>query len=135
MQRGKDKVMDEHRRLMTTPRGVDIDITSRCNLRCLYCFHRTSPADTRSELNADQWDTFLKECGNASVMSVTIGGGEPFIREDLPDIIASVVKNRMRFSILSNGGLITPDIASYIRSTGRCDYVQVSVGRIMPKGA
>lgn len=132
MQKPKGQAMADYRRLMNSPRVVDIDITSRCNLRCLYCFHLTSPADTRSELRADQWDAFLEECGDASVMSVTIGGGEPFIREDLPDIIASVVKNRMRFSILSNGGLITPDIASYIRSTGRCDYVQISVDGSTP---
>ena len=114
-------------RLMRTPKRVDIDITSRCNLRCRYCFHRTSPADTANELPAEEWVSFLEECGRAAVWNITIGGGEPFIRKDLPIILDAIVQNRMRFSILSNGGLITPDIAAFIASTGRCDSVQISV--------
>jgi len=60
-------------------------------------------------------------------MDVCIGGGEPFIRDDLLEIIDAVVENRMRFSILSNGGLIRTEHAEYIASTGRCNHVQISV--------
>jgi len=125
--------MGEERRLMRSPKSMDLDITSRCNLRCKYCFQRTSPTDTRTELPAEEWAAFCKELGDCSVMSVCIGGGEPFIREDLPEIIDAVVENRMRFSILSNGGLIGPEIAGYIASTGRCDHVQVSVDGSCPE--
>jgi SynChlorMet cassette radical SAM/SPASM protein ScmE len=60
-------------------------------------------------------------------MSVTIQGGEPFIRNDLPALLDGIVQNRMRFSILSNGTLVDDKIAAFIASTGRCDNVQVSV--------
>jgi len=60
-------------------------------------------------------------------MDVTIEGGEPFIRGDLKDIIEGIVKNRMRFSILSNGTLVNDEIAAFIASTGRCNHVQVSI--------
>ncbi len=125
--------MTENRRLMKTPKSVDLDITSRCNLRCKYCYHRTSPADTTTELPLDSWVSFIEELGNNAVMEVTIGGGEPFIRKDLSEIIDVVVKNRMRFSILSNGGLITPEVASHIASTHRCNHVQVSVDGSSPE--
>jgi len=117
---------------MNTPKSVDIDVTSRCNLKCLYCSHRTSAADTRNERSTAEWTKFIEECGKAAVMSITIGGGEPFIREDLAEIIHAIVKNRMRFSILSNGGLITPEIASYIKSTRRCNHVQISIDGSCP---
>jgi len=42
------------------------------------------------------------------------------------------VRNRMRFSLLSNGSLIDDDIAGLIASTGRCDYVQVSLDGSRP---
>jgi len=119
--------MTENRRVMKTPKSIDIDITSRCNLKCKYCFHRTSPADTGGEIPASGWRTFFEECGNAGIMDLTIGGGEPFIKEDLREIIEGVVANKMRFAILSNGGLITSEISKFIASTGRCNYVQVSV--------
>jgi SynChlorMet cassette radical SAM/SPASM protein ScmE len=61
------------------------------------------------------------------VMNVTLSGGEPFYRKDLREIIASIVENRMRFAILSNGTLIEPEMASFLASTGRCNHVQVSI--------
>jgi SynChlorMet cassette radical SAM/SPASM protein ScmE len=60
-------------------------------------------------------------------MDVTLQGGEPFCRPDLAEIITGIVKNRMRFSILTNGTLITKKLANRIASTGRCDMIQVSI--------
>lgn len=125
--------MVEPRRLMQSPKTMDLDITSRCNLKCKYCYQRTSPTDTKTELPTGEWAAFCRELGDCAVMSVCIGGGEPFIRDDLLEIIDAVVENRMRFSILSNGGLIRPEHADYIASTGRCDYVQISVDGSRPE--
>jgi len=49
------------------------------------------------------------------------------MREDLPALLESVVRNRMRFTLLSNGGLIDDRTASFIAGTGRCDQVQISM--------
>lgn len=113
-------------RLMRTPKSVDIDITDRCNLRCQYCYFYTSPADIKQDLPRDEWLRFFEELNGCAVTEVCLAGGEPFIREDLPDIIRGIVRNRMRFSILSNGTLITDDLAAFLASTGRCNFVQVS---------
>jgi SynChlorMet cassette radical SAM/SPASM protein ScmE len=113
--------------VMRTPRTVDIELTARCNLRCRYCYFFNNPAVEYRDLPTDEWLDFFEELGTLGVMNVSLAGGEPFIREDLPALIEGIVRNRMRFSILSNGGLIDDDIAAFIASTGRCDYVQVSV--------
>jgi SynChlorMet cassette radical SAM/SPASM protein ScmE len=60
-------------------------------------------------------------------MDVILAGGEPFIREDLPQLLEGIVKNRMRFAILSNGTLIDNKIAAFIAATGRCNYIQISI--------
>jgi SynChlorMet cassette radical SAM/SPASM protein ScmE len=112
---------------MRTPRSVDLEITSRCNLRCRYCYFFENPAVTYNELNTGEWLRFIAELGDCKVMKVCLAGGEPFIREDLAQLIEAIVKNRMRFSILSNGTLINDDIAEFIANTKRCDFVQVSV--------
>jgi SynChlorMet cassette radical SAM/SPASM protein ScmE len=112
---------------MRTPRSVDLEITSRCNLRCQYCYFFDNPDVTYQDLNTGEWLKFIDELGQCSVMDVCLAGGEPFIREDLPELINAIVKNRMRFSILSNGTLINDDIAKFITSTKRCDYIQISV--------
>jgi len=114
-------------KLINTPRSVDIDITNECNLRCKYCYHFTGPGDVQEDVPTDEWLHFFEELGRCAVMDVYLGGGEPFFREDLKELIDGVIKNRMRFKLLSNGTLITDEIASYIASTRRCDSIQVSI--------
>jgi SynChlorMet cassette radical SAM/SPASM protein ScmE len=113
--------------LMRTPRSLDIEITARCNLRCRYCYFFNNPAVDYRELPTDEWLQFFAELGSLGVMTVTLAGGEPFIRDDLPILLEGLVRNRMRFTLLSNGTLIDDDIAAFIAGTGRCDHVQVSV--------
>lgn len=121
-------------KLMKTPKSLGLAITNRCNLRCTYCSHFSSPAETtHQDLPKEEWLTFFEELNRCAVMEVTLEGGEAFIRKDLKDIIEGVVKNRMRFDILSNGTLITDEMAAYIASTGRCNSVQVSIDGSCPE--
>ena len=76
---------------------------------------------------------FFEELGQCAVMDVTLQGGEPFIRKDLPSLIEGIVENRMRFSILSNGTLVDDEIAAFIADTNRCDTVQISVDGSRPE--
>jgi SynChlorMet cassette radical SAM/SPASM protein ScmE len=120
-------------RLMRTPNKVDIAITNRCNLRCRYCYHFESAGDVEGDLSTVAWLQFFEELNRCAVTEVTLAGGEPFIRGDLKEIISGIVRNRMRFQILSNGTLIDDEIASFIASTKRCNYVQVSIDGSMPE--
>ena len=92
---------------MKTPKKMDIAITNRCNLRCRYCYHFESTGDAAEDLPLEEWLRFFGELNRCAVMNLTLAGGEPFIREDLKEFIDGIVKNRMRFSLLSNGTLIT----------------------------
>jgi SynChlorMet cassette radical SAM/SPASM protein ScmE len=112
---------------MRTPRKLDIDITARCNLRCRYCYFFNNPAVEYRDLPTEEWLKFFDELGGLGVMDVTLAGGEPFIREDLITLLEGLVRNRMRFTLLSNGALIDDGMAAFIARTGRCDCVQISV--------
>jgi SynChlorMet cassette radical SAM/SPASM protein ScmE len=119
-------------KLMNTPKSVDISITNRCNLRCKYCYHFESDDDVDCDLPTDAWLSFFEELSRLAVLDVCLAGGEPFMREDMKELIEGVVKNRMRFKILTNGTLITDDMAAFIASTRRCDTVQVSIDGSTP---
>lgn len=119
--------------LMRTPRTVDVELTAACNLRCTYCYFFDNPEVTYRDLPTETWLRFFEECGRLGVMRVTLAGGEPFLRSDLPALLEGIVANRMRFSILSNGTLIDDDLAATLAGTGRCDYVQVSIDGSCPE--
>ncbi len=123
----------EFSKVMHTPRTVDIEITARCNLRCKYCYYFDNQAVNYVDLPKEEWLQFFGELGRCAVMDVNLAGGEPFIREDLAELLEGIVRNRMRFAILSNGSLISDEIASFIASTKRCNYVQVSIDGSTPE--
>ena len=119
-------------KLMKTPKSVDISVTNRCNLRCKYCYHFDSADEVDGDLPTDAWLSFFEELSRLAVLDVCLAGGEPFVREDLRELIEGIVKNRMRFKILTNGTLITDEMAAFIASTRRCDTVQVSIDGSTP---
>jgi SynChlorMet cassette radical SAM/SPASM protein ScmE len=119
-------------KLMKTPRTLELAITNHCNLRCTYCSHFSSAGDVNQDLSTEEWLQFFAELNRCAVMNLTLEGGEPFCRHDLNELIEGIIRNRMRFSILSNGTLITDDIAAFLASTGRCDSVQVSIDGSVP---
>ncbi|MBM4284636.1 MAG: SynChlorMet cassette radical SAM/SPASM protein ScmE [Deltaproteobacteria bacterium] len=118
---------------MHSPREVEVAITTRCNLRCAYCSHFTSAADVGHDLPTGEWLEFFAELGRLAVMNITLEGGEPFLRKDLPELIEGIVNHRMRFGVLSNGTLITDEMAAFLAATRRCDSVQVSIDGSMPE--
>ncbi|MFH1386592.1 MAG: SynChlorMet cassette radical SAM/SPASM protein ScmE [bacterium] len=129
----KNKQMDLKRKAPRTPRSVEISITNECNLRCKHCSHFGSADEVKNDLPTKDWLKFFAELGRLAVTEVTLCGGEPFLRKDLKELISGIVKNRLRFSILSNGTLITDETAAYIASTKRCNNVQVSIDGSSPE--
>jgi len=115
--------------LMPTPRSVSIAITGRCNLRCRYCFYADEMAEL-DDLPTEAWLAFFDELGQLGVMNVSLTGGEAFTRPDLFELIDGIVANRMRYNILSNGTLITPEVLDRFevgKRRLRLDYIQVSI--------
>lgn len=70
---------------------VLIDITDRCNQHCPYCFAKSeldadrSGEPTLEEIN-DKYDLLL-ELGEERSFNIQLSGGEPTVRDDLPQII------------------------------------------------
>lgn len=113
----------------SSPSTVDLEITGRCNLSCRYCFYADS-MQTKRDIGTNAWREIISELGDMAVQRVILSGGEAFMRDDLFDIIDSVIENRMRYGILSNGTMITPEVISRF-SEGkrrlRLDSIQVSI--------
>ncbi len=91
---------------MASPRSVDISVTGRCNLKCGYCFYADEMTEL-ADLPTERWLSFFEELGALAVQTVCLSGGEAFTRPDLFELIDGIIDNRMRYSMLSNGTLIS----------------------------
>jgi Fe-coproporphyrin III synthase len=119
--------------VMRVPRSLDLELTSRCNLRCRYCYFFNNPDVVYKDLPTEEWLKFFDELGEIGVMDVSLAGGEPFAREDFGILLQGIVRNRMRYAVLSNGGLVTEELAEQIAASNRCNYVQISVDGSNPE--
>ncbi|MCK5003971.1 MAG: PqqD family peptide modification chaperone [Candidatus Aminicenantes bacterium] len=111
------------------PENFDISLTGKCNLHCDYCFY-AEEMHNRPDLSKEEWFSFFDELGSLAVRNLTLSGGELFVRKDLWEIIDNVIKNRMRYSILSNGTLITEDTLKHFefgKRRSRLNSIQVSI--------
>ena len=72
-------------------------VTYRCNARCTMCNRYKCPSKPDEELSIDT----IKKLPKMYFTNIT--GGEPFIREDLPDIVRELYKKSDRIVISTNG--------------------------------
>lgn len=118
--------MKEHVRL-DAPTIVGLDITSKCNLHCKHCFQneRVIP----NELTSIEWKKVISDLKNMGVYQIYIMGGEPFIKEDIFEILEYVKNAGMTLSINTNATLISPQMAKSLGGIfdSRFDYIQVSL--------
>ncbi len=70
-------------------RNLTFFITTRCNSRCKHCFYWKSLNDVR-ELSLKEIEKILSKFND--IYSVSLSGGEPFIRKDIGEIIKLIVK-------------------------------------------
>ncbi|MDM7926612.1 MAG: radical SAM protein, partial [bacterium] len=113
----------------SAPEDIDVSLTGKCNLACRYCFYADEMA-ALDDLPARRWTDFFMEAGGIGVQRLTLSGGEVFTRPDLFPLIDSLIENRMRYSILTNGTLIDERvIASFGEGKRRLrlDSIQVSI--------
>ncbi len=98
-------------------------VTHRCNMRCRMCDVWRS-GDAGSELTADQIDVLAAGLARAGTRWVALGGGEPFVREDVAALVGSFARRGMEVRLLTNGVGI-PD--ARIVEVGRAGLSHVSI--------
>ena len=72
-------------------------VTYRCNARCTMCNRYKAPSRPDEEISIET----IKKLPKMYFTNIT--GGEPFIREDLPDIVRELYKKSDRIVISTNG--------------------------------
>lgn len=74
----------------STPSLAIIDVTNRCNLKCPICFANANVTGTVYEPSKEQIQNMLKTLRGIQPIppdGLQLSGGEPTVREDLPEIV------------------------------------------------
>jgi len=86
----------------TLPEHITFFITNRCNLKCKHCFY-WDKLNKEKDFGIDEFKIAMRNAGQFKFVSVT--GGEPFLRNDIDEIVKTLVEiNKVkRISIPTNG--------------------------------
>jgi pyruvate-formate lyase-activating enzyme len=77
-----------------------------CNLRCDYCCVRSSPTAPPRELGLGRVQRIAREAAALGVKEIFVTGGEPFLLEDIGEILISCAAAAPT-TVLTNGMLFT----------------------------
>lgn len=100
-------------------------ITYRCNFECKICTFWREEHRPEDELTLDDVRAVARKLEPLAPLLLTMTGGEPLLRDDLP-AIARVLSRHHYFSVITNGWLVTPHRARDLYANGLGD-VHVSI--------
>lgn len=90
-------------------------VTRRCGALCLFCEHRAEAAE--QELDLAGCRRVVEQLRRLGCLVVSLTGGEPFLRADLPEVVAAVAGGHVPL-LTTHGWLVTRDKARAVWQAG-----------------
>jgi radical SAM protein with 4Fe4S-binding SPASM domain len=115
----------------SAPYRMDLALTYRCNNDCAHCYnpreaHRHKPS-TASELNTVEWKQILNSLWQIGIPHIVFTGGEPTLRNDLPELIAHAQALGQVTGLNTNARRLSdPGYVQQLADSG-LDHVQITL--------
>lgn len=89
------------------PIHLTLFVTGKCNLRCRHCFHFREVAAGVDGPSLEQVQALAdSSAAMGPLLWVALAGGEPFLREDLPELAGSFGQHGVRHISIPTNGLV-----------------------------
>ncbi len=93
------------------------EVTMGCNMRCGHCGSSCKTA-LPGELNTYEALDLADMIADLGLSWVTLSGGEPLTRKDIPQIVKRLNDNGVKANIITNGWELTEDMANSLKNAG-----------------
>jgi Fe-coproporphyrin III synthase len=100
-------------RWYAAPLYVLWEINGRCPLRCAYCYN-ASPKVVNELSTAELLDV-AQQLVQMKVFGVSVSGGEPTLRKDLPELLACLAGAGIDLTLTTSGWTMNPALAAQLR--------------------
>jgi len=105
------------------PISVHLDLTYRCNERCIHCY---LDHDDHGEMTTAEIKDLLNQLADSGVFFLTLSGGEIFLRKDLFEIVEHARRLMFSVKLKTNAVMIRESHARRIAKLG-VEVVQISI--------
>lgn len=82
--------------------GIQFELTSRCNERCIHCYIPNAKKNSGADMPFEKVKSIIDEFADNGGLQVTLSGGEVFLHKDIIPIIKYCREKDMMITILSN---------------------------------
>lgn len=97
-------------RSLKNPFNILWAITSRCNLKCMYCFPDVQSASfSCKSFPPESLDNITNQLIDAKVFQVTLTGGEALLEKNVWHVVKKLRQHNIKLFIISNGTTITDE--------------------------
>jgi uncharacterized radical SAM superfamily Fe-S cluster-containing enzyme len=109
----------------SAPLRMDMALTFRCQNDCIHCY-AGGPHST-PELTTEQWKKAIDKLSDVGVFILTFTGGEPTLRDDLPELLQYAQNKGIVTGLISNGRRLRDK--TYVATLERSglDFLQVTL--------
>ena len=91
------------------PLHLTLFVTGVCNARCRHCFHWKEVEQGVSGPSLEQVTRLADSAARMGpLLWVSFGGGEPFLRKDLPELATAFGRHGLRHLAIPTNGLVEP---------------------------
>ncbi len=106
-----------HARNERIPLNVTLELTYRCNNRCVHCYCGLPPDDParQAELTLDEITDLLDQLRKMGSLWLLLTGGEALLRPDFTEIYLAAKKRGFLVTVFTNATLITDEITTIFR--------------------
>jgi radical SAM protein with 4Fe4S-binding SPASM domain len=115
----------------SAPLRMDLALTFKCQNDCVHCY-AGGPHET-PELNTSQWKEVIDRLSQIGIFILTFTGGEPTLREDLPELLQYAQNKGMVTGLITNGRKLKDKEYVKILEKAGLDFVQVTLESHQPK--
>src|SRR5690348_12760981 len=105
------------------PLSVQLDVTYRCNERCVHCY---LDHDDHGEMSTAEITGILDQLAEAGTFFLTLSGGEVLMRRDFFQILEHARRLMFNVRIKTNGVMIGTEEARRLRALA-VEQVQISI--------
>lgn len=113
------------------PVSVVFALTYRCQCRCVHCSVGAYKKASGDELSSGEVKELLAFLSRYGIFKVTFFGGEPFLREDLFELLEYANSVHQRISIDTNGLMLTPERVRRLKEL-RISNINISLDSAEP---
>ncbi len=112
-------------------------LTSGCNLACRHCWIKprfiNGKPDPQECINPELLFDAVREAKTLGLSSAKLTGGEPLFHPHFRDIARGLSELGIGMNMETNGVLLTPELARFLKNETKIDFISVSLDEDEPQ--